>query len=480
MIAAFSVCKRDSRLLIDLLKWIEFLGPQKEHLALICADAATVFNDIIEAKEIAERVFKGCVVVTNDVSVDGWIEGPKSLFLTTAQWAQSNNMPFLLMETDAIPLKAGWLDAIAAEYETCGKPFMGHVYPSGNPALPPLVMSGIGVYAPATYTLVQEVVRAGANWDMAMTPVVVPHAHHTNLIHHIWGEMNNPPVFADENIPGTAQFCLKQINPEAVIFHRDKTHSIIRCLKRRDHPELITALPITVVFPVAQDIPLALMHARWMRQMGCKHEHKCVIAFDGTINVHLLNEFKNAIEPMFASVEMFTYPTPPIRAWPQAPNWAWQHVANHMSFQDRPWLWMEADAVALVPNWLEQLQAEYEKAKHLFMGSKVKGLGHMNGCGVYPADAANRMPIAMKCTARAWDYDCKPEMIHDCHDASHLMNHWWSVMGEEISPVGGGQIPQNITADQMRRWVTKGSVFLHRVKDFSALTHLMSGAYKPE
>ena len=478
MLATFSVCRKDSRLLIDLLNWIEVLGPQRDHVALLVCDAATPFDDVIEARTIADRIFKGTEVITNDVSVSGWIDGPKSLFLTAAQWAQNNGVPFLVMETDSIPLKPGWLDAIDKEYKACGKKFMGHVYPSGNPQLPPLVMSGIGVYPADAFQLLGNMVRAGANWDMAMTDGVISEAHDTQLIRHLWGEMDNPPVFGDENVPGTAQFCLRQITSDCVLWHRDKTHSLIRSLRRRDYPDTIKTLPITVVFPVAHDINLAIMHARWMRQMGCGHGHKAVIAFDGSINVQLLNEFRNLIEPMFASVEMFTYPTPPIRAWPQAPNWAWQHVANHMSFQDRPWLWMEADAVALVPNWLEQLQAEYAKAKHLFMGPKVKGLGHMNGVGIYPADASLRMPIAMKCRDRAWDYDCEPEMIHDCHDASHLFRHIWTVFGDEASEVGGGEVPSNFTPDRMRRWIPAGSVLLHRAKDFSALTSLMSGAVK--
>lgn len=478
MLATFSVHRGDSRLLIDLLNWIEVLGPQRDHIALLVADAATPFNDVLEAQSIAERIFKECVVVTNDVSVSGWIDGPKSLFLTAAQWAQNNGMPFLVLETDSIPLKPGWLDAIDKEYQACGKKFMGHVYPSGNPQLPPLVMSGIGVYEANSYARLGEMVRAGANWDMAMTAGVIDDAHDSKLIRHLWGEANNPPVFGDVNIPGTAQFCLKQIEPECVLWHRDKTHSLIRSLRRRDYPDTIKSKPITVVFPVANDISLALMHARWMRQMGCKHAHKAVISFDGSVNVQLLNEFKNQIEPMFESVEMFTYPTPPIRAWPQAPNWAWQHLANHMSFQDRPWLWMEADAVALVPTWLEQLQAEYEKAKHLFMGPKVKGMAHANGSMVYPADAATRMPLAMKATNHAWDYVCAPEMMHDCHDSSHLSNHIWSIMGEDASEVGGGQVPANCTPERAKRWLKKGAVMVHRIKDFSLLTCLMSGTYK--
>lgn len=479
MLVTFSVHRGDAHLLIDLLHWIEVLGPCKSHLALICADAATPFNDVLEARAIAERIFKGCEVITNDVSVSGWIEGPKSLFLNAAQWAQNNNMPFLVMETDSIPLKPGWADAIEAEYKACGKKFMGHIYPSGNPALPPIVMSGIGVYSQDTYSLLHRMVRDGSNWDMAMTPGVINDAHDTPLIRHLWGEMNNPPVFGDENIPGTAQFCLKQIPADCVLWHRDKFHSLIRSLRRRDYPHTITTKPIVVVFPVAQDIGLAILHAQWMHKMGFKSDHKSVISFDATVDMHKLKEFENLIRPLFASVEMFTYPTPPNRSWPHAPNWAWQHLANHMSHQEHPWLWFEADAVALVPSWLEQLQGEYERAKHLFMGPHVKGMRHSNGSMVYPADASLRMPTAMKATSMAWDYVCAPEMMHDCHDCSHLSQHIWSVIGEDAVEVGGGQVPVNVTPERAQRWLRKGSVMVHRIKDTSLLTLLLHGIYKP-
>jgi hypothetical protein len=478
MLIAFSVCRRDARLLIDLLKWIEVLGPCKNHIALIVADAATVGGDVMEAHEIADRVFKGCQVITNDVSVDGWIEGPKSLFLTAAQWAQNNGMPFLVMETDSIPLKPGWADAIYAEYKACGKKFMGHIYPSNSTALPPMVMSGIGVYSADTYTLLSDMVRAGQNWDMAMTPGVIGNAHDTPMIRHLWGEQGNPPVFGDEAIPGTAQFCLKQIPTDCVLWHRSKDHSLIRQLRRRDYPATISTLPIVVVFPVAQDIGFAVLHAQWMKQMGVKHDRKAIISFDATVDMHKLKEFENLITSLFSSVEMFTYPTPPVRGWPMAPNWAWQHIANHMSHQDHPWLWMEADAVALVPDWLTKIQQEYERAKHLFMGPKVKGMGHCNGVAVYPADASERMPMAMKATSQAWDYVARAEMAHDTHDSSELTQHIWSVMGEDAIEVGGGQLPVNVTPERAQRWIKKSAVMVHRIKDTSLLTLLMHGAYK--
>ena len=52
MLITFSVCLKDAHLLIDLLKWIEVLGPCKNHVALITADAATPFDDVLEARTI--------------------------------------------------------------------------------------------------------------------------------------------------------------------------------------------------------------------------------------------------------------------------------------------------------------------------------------------------------------------------------------------------------------------------------------------
>jgi hypothetical protein len=479
MLITISACQKDAHLLIDLLKWIELLGRCDNHIALLVFDSATPFDDVLAAREIAERISKGVEVVTNDVSVLGWVEGPKSLFLNAAQWAQNNKMDFLVMETDSVPIATGWCDVIESEYKKCGRKFMGHVYASGNPSLPPMVMSGIGVYAHDSYTLLHQMIREGANWDMAMTPGVINEAHDTQLIRHLWGEMNNPPVFGDENIPGTAQFCLKQIPSECVLWHRSKDHSLIRSLRRRDYPHTITTKPITVVFPVAQDIGLAILHAQWMHQMGFKSTHKAIISFDATVDVIKLKEFENLITPLFSNVELFTYPTPPNRGWPYAPNWAWQHLANHMSQQDRPWLWSEADSVFLVATALDQIQTEYEKSKHLFMGPKVKGMGHFNGGMIYPPDAAIRMPMAMRCTDLAWDYVTRQEMAHDAHDASHLMQHVWSIMGEDAVEVGGGQVPSNVTLERANRWIRKGAVMIHRIKDTSLLTLLMHGIYKP-
>lgn len=245
MLVVFTVCAKDVQLLHDLLNWIEVLGPCKDHIALICADAATPFNDVMQAKEIAERIFKGVQVVTNDVSVVGWIEGPKSLFLTASAWAKHANMPFLQMDSDAIPLKTGWLDVIEAGYRAQGNPYMGHLFNCDQPGLPPLLMSPIAVYPAKAHDELKNVIsKPGFHWDVEMTPIVVTQCADLGLIHHLFGEMGNPPTFAEQAVFGTAVFQPEQIKKTAVIFHRNKDGTLIDLLRKRMGLESLKKKPL--------------------------------------------------------------------------------------------------------------------------------------------------------------------------------------------------------------------------------------------
>jgi len=109
----------------------------------------------------------------------------------------------------------------------------------------------------------------------------------------------------------------------------------------------------------------------------------------------------------------------------------------------------------------------------------VAHMGHCQGTSIYPCDAALRMPGAMGCGAgHAFDMQTK-EIIHDCHDASHLMFHLWTLLGRMAHPVGGGEIPANITAAEVSQWLPKSAVFCHRIKDSSLVNLLLRGEFKP-
>jgi hypothetical protein len=457
-----------------LISWIGDLGGAGNHDCLLIADQKVDWKDALKCKELAELSFKTVNIISNEAGTVGWIEGANSMFKAAAIYALEHNRPFYFNEPDAIPLKYGWLDAIENEYKTCGKKYMGALVGHETPNLPNPYLEGCSVYPADTWTKIAPVWKSNTAWPIACASIFTPQAHGSNLMQSLWGEINNPPVFAEKNIPGTNVFCLKQLNPEAVVFHRSKGGSLIRLLQKSRG----ISKPIVVVFPVCTgDMHLALHHARWLRSMNRKWGHKAVISFDTTINLIHLMEMRNHLLECFESVETFKYPIPPVGGWPHAPNWAWQRTAQEIARQDNAWLWMEADAVALVPDWIERIDDEYQGCGKSWMGSIVKGMGHMNGVGVYPSDACFRMPLAMASTNLAWDYVCRPEIQHDLHDAP-MMGHIWTIANGEAIETGGGELPDRVSQEQARRWIKPHWSIVHRIKS-ADLINLLSQGWKP-
>lgn len=476
MIVAFTTHQGDIEQLISLLKWCVMLGPQKDHNALIVADCATDYGRVIAARRLAAEVFYSARIVTNREPVKGWADGSKSLFLRAAEVASESDEPFLLMEPDAIPLRPGWVDSLAKWYD---RSFIctGHVYKCEQIGLPSSMVSGIAVYSPKIIDHRKAIEEGGKYWDVAVSRITAGNAVHTSLIHHVWGDGKVAPTFAETSAPGTHVFNLDSIPPQAVIWHRNKDGTLIHQLRRKMFPDFRHTENITVVFPVcSKDIGQAIHHLKWLGKLtGKPLPHKAVLAFDKTCNVTAVSGMAAMLKMLFESVEMFVYPTPPFPGWPAAPNWAFQNVAHKMAEQSRPWLWMEADAVVLRADWLERIQAEYDRAGKPFMGPHVRGMNHSNGVMVYPHDTPTRIPSAMRAVDRAWDYECSVEMMPHCHDASHILQHIWTIANDMPSEVGGGHEPAGVTVDRAHRWINPRAVMVHRIKDQSLVDLLLRG-----
>lgn len=233
MLLALLTYEKDIDATIRLLEWMEDLGGCHKHDLVIVADVATPWPQVDQALEKGRAIFKSASVITNGVSVIGWVEGPKSLVLELLRYAYQVDQAVLMMDSDAIPLAPGWLDQIEAEYRQAGKPYMGHVFRCDQPGLPDLLMSPIAVYPPDATTELSQLIRQGHHWDVSMTPVVVPKCHDTKLIHHLFGEMNRPPTFAEKGVAGTNVFQPENIRPGAVIFHRNKDGTLMNLLRAR-------------------------------------------------------------------------------------------------------------------------------------------------------------------------------------------------------------------------------------------------------
>lgn len=233
MLTVFPFYDGDVDRMMALLEWILDLGGCQNHAALLVADAETDWQRCLEVKKLAEKSFKSVALITNETSVIGWIEGPKSLFLAGAAYAQQHKQPFLQMETDAIPLISSWLDKIQSEYQRCGKFYMGHVYSSNAPQFPPKCLSGIAVYA-ADVARYQPAIKQGGNWDITLSNYIIPITAHTHLIHHVWGQKNLPPTFVKRTLAAPVNaFLLEDIPKQAVLFHRNKDGTLIELLREK-------------------------------------------------------------------------------------------------------------------------------------------------------------------------------------------------------------------------------------------------------
>jgi hypothetical protein len=130
--------------------------------------------------------------------------------------------PFIWIEPDSVPFKAGWRAAISAEYKKIKKPIL-------MPDLSSLdkrdVASGIGVYPPESWWLFPKKYPTMA-WDGWMEKHLQPIIGRTHLIQH-----NFRKYFT-----GRAEFHQfprdkAVLDPRAMIFHKDAKQSLIDCFK---------------------------------------------------------------------------------------------------------------------------------------------------------------------------------------------------------------------------------------------------------
>jgi hypothetical protein len=133
--------------------------------------------------------------------------------------ARELDSPFIWLEVDAIPLKAGWAAALSAEYETCGKKFL--ISSDSHP--PHDLVGGIGCYPQETdWLLPQHFPKS--SWDMWLIEAVPHLVARTATIQHSYGWYNSRG-FIDKIHEFPRDRAI--LRPGALLFHRDPTQSLI-------------------------------------------------------------------------------------------------------------------------------------------------------------------------------------------------------------------------------------------------------------
>lgn len=482
MICVLPFCTSDASEMRSWLVWNRQLGGCKKHRALLVADAAVTWEDALSLIQSAEQQFESVWITSPPAPVVGWPQGPNAMFLAAAKFiaAMPDREAFFWCEPDCIPLRPGWLDALEAEYAACGKPFMGALVQLERPIpnLPPLHLSGCAVYPPDALNTVGGFCNGSQAWDMAMATMVVPKSAATKLVQLFWGQKDLAPTFSPVKHTGSPinTFTPGDLSKDAVVFHRNNDGTLIRLLRRTlFKPDRYDEREFVVVMPFHNgDAPMFIKNLEWQIEMVQGHDrrHDCLIAYDKSTIKQFVARMTELANQAYYRVDFYEYDKPPVRRWPDAANWAFQHVARFMQHViKRPWLWMEYDMIPLVPDWLQSLQDLYNVCGMPMMGSVVAERGHCNGTAVYPANFAEIAPVTMAATNGAFDTTMASETMNQTFDASAIMQHIWGLQnGQPHSWIGPA--PSFKTVEQVKKWINPGAVTVHRCKDGSLIDRL--------
>ena len=219
-------CMLDVLQLIKNLGWMKTLGTAKTHDCLLSWDRTTNGSVVRQVVTLAKEVF--CNVHQTSYGIPNGTRFPQTAaWQHAARVMQKMDRAWLWMEADAIPLKKQWLSVLQTVYDNCRMPFAGPMvqgasHMNGTPAIYPANTPDL---LPRTMSHTQNA------WDMEcadeMRGRVKDIGHIAVARWGIKGGFLNELEGEAPNFPLGSNHLLNQIPKTAVVFHRDKSGSII-------------------------------------------------------------------------------------------------------------------------------------------------------------------------------------------------------------------------------------------------------------
>lgn len=241
----------DSRMMLSLAKYLEYVGPYKSHEVLLVApqECEGILNEIREV--IGEQFSK---VYTHYLinHKDGWPVGCNMMFHAVAYhiWSSIPCKCWYFFEADNTPIKPNWLNTISDEYDRVARPFMGVIHASywrrgmGTPddrfTQDGSHLIGTSIYphnAPQYSKLFKSIPYAKIPWDVYWQWEVVKHAAGTSLIHHEWRTVKykrnktTGEIKGERVPPGALPYEPRPIPPDAVVCHGCKDGSLMQIMR---------------------------------------------------------------------------------------------------------------------------------------------------------------------------------------------------------------------------------------------------------
>jgi len=149
---------------------------------------------------------------------------------------------------------------------------------------------------------------------------------------------------------------------------------------------------------------------RWashVAKLGSYKAHKLILAPVRGVST---DGIKDTLQGVFGEVVIESC-THVQTGWPISCNMAFEQVARLCADKlQEPFLWMEPDAIPLVPNWIDKIAEAYAACGQPFMGDFVgingimpNGVDHMSGVAVYHWDLHRLAPSLFNNERTAWD-----------------------------------------------------------------------------
>jgi FkbM family methyltransferase len=221
---------------------------------------------------------------------------------------------------------------------------------------------------------------------------------------------------------------------------------------------MIVAYPFSL-----QDEELALKNARWMNELGGCHGHEVLVCYDARCNPVVVEEIGAEMLKSFDRVFRLEAQAT-IDGWPEGANYMFRMVTGWM--QSKPYqyfLWLEPDAIPLVPVWLDALDEAYERCGKKFMGDRVQVEDiplHMSGVGIYPNPLHAFAGEAYRAHDTAWDMAAKDQIVPQAHFTKLIVHAW--------------KHPAFKDPHELETQIRKEAVLFHSSKDGSLIDLLQS------
>lgn len=215
----------------------------------------------------------------------------------------------------------------------------------------------------------------------------------------------------------------------------------------------------------SKDEGTAIRLARWIAELGETSRHDLFLGYSSDITPDAVADI---LRPHFRNIggirideQGFSYPA--------SANWMWTTCARTIGTTlNEPWLWMEPDAVPMVPEWMDRIEDEYKASGKAFLLNKVvtPTRSHNSGVGVYPGRVVNYTDRLWQVHNTPWDVFFAEDFTPHTHHTKLIHDKFFEVWDD---PKSGSPV---FPAQESLLKIEPEAVLFHRCKDSTLMDRI--------